>query len=259
MPAETIRLARLNGLLAAQEELAMVAAAAPVAVASPTTVAATTIAVAPTLPASAPGEAQLVIAAGRPVPVLVRTDPNPASAGTYPAEKRFSVGDEVVYAEFDGFGARLLDRVLRVTRVDEDADHVELNDGRYLWDTMGNFIRNVRGTYTPFFQQTAVDYQVGRVWKTRFRFSTAANDSYYDFRIVAREKVRTFAGEFDAFRIEGAGFNENGTQLAMTMWQAPRFNFLLKVEFTMRERSSPIRGGELYELISCRQMRWSAA
>ena len=52
----------------------------------------------------------------------MRPSPNPASAGTYALNRRYSIGDEAVYANSEPvFGAKQPDGRIRVTRRAEEA------------------------------------------------------------------------------------------------------------------------------------------
>ena len=205
---------------------------------------------------------QLQIGPGHPVIVLMRPSPNPSSAGSYAINRRYSVGDEAVYADAEPiFGARHPDRRYRVTRVDQDADVVEVNDGMYIWDTLGNSIKNEKGTFEPRIQHVPAELQIGRKWTTRFRGNEPgySNETYFNFKVVARERARVPAGEFDAFRLEAEGFSSVGTRLTLRVWVVPGLNFHLKSELIAHPRYSSARNGELREMISCKQIRWTVA
>jgi hypothetical protein len=206
---------------------------------------------------------QLEIRPGLPVPILMRPSPNPASGGTYAIGRRYSVGDEIVYAESDLiFGTKLPDRVFRVTRVDEDADLVYFNDGMYIWDTMGNAVKSEKAAYDPRVQQLPAEFQIGRTWTTRYRTAAPgliSNEIYLDGSVVGREKVRVPAGEFDSFRVEFSGFNlTQGYRLTLRTWVVPGLNNFLRYEFTSRPRIGP-PFSELREMVSCKQAWWSVA
>ena len=244
---------RLNYLLRAEEERRALAQAQSVASdqASPTGASSEQ-------PASP--RPQLELGPGLTPPVLMRPSPNPASAGTYAFRHRFSVGDEAVYAESEPvFGTRQPDRQVRVTRVDEDADRVEFNGGRGIRDTLGNLLRRNDTSYDPHIQQYPAELQVGRKWTTRYRFNAGGKpgEAYLDYRVIGRERVRVPAGEFEAFRLEADGWvRANGTRLAVRCWVVPELNFDLKFQIIRHPRWGASIG-ELRELISCKQMRWT--
>ncbi len=203
----------------------------------------------------------LAIRPGLPVPVLMRPWPNPASAGTYPNLRAYTVGDRAVYAVSDPiFGGKRPDAIIRVTRVDADLDRVEINDGRSIFDSMGNLIKTGDRLYDPRQQVVPAELQVGRKWTTRFRVSEGAQvyESYLDYHVVGREWVKVPAGDFEAFKVEGTGFNRTlGARLTVRTWIVPGFNFPLRSEAISQPRKSVVRTGELRELVACRQMRWT--
>jgi hypothetical protein len=163
----------------------------------------------------------------------MRASPNPASAGTYALNRRYSIGDEAVYAESDPvFGAKQRDRRIRVTRVDEDGDRVEFNQGRIIKDTLGNAIKSNNNSFDPRLQQIPAELQIGRKWTTRYRVRSEAagegraagqsDEAYQDYRVVGRERVRVPAGEFEAFRLEAEGWNmTQGVLLSIRAWVVP--------------------------------------
>ncbi|MDP1682943.1 MAG: hypothetical protein Q8L39_14375, partial [Burkholderiales bacterium] len=62
------------------------------------------------------------------------------------------------------------------------------------------------------------------------------------------------AGEFEAFRVEGLGWNNTySTKLETTYWLVPGLNFPVKREFTTRRADGKYNNAERYELISLRQ------
>jgi hypothetical protein len=75
---------------------------------------------------------------------------------------------------------------------------------------------------------------------------------------VARERVRVPAGEFEAFRLEAEGWNKTqGVRLSIRSWVVPGLNFELKFQVIRHPRRGIASKGELHEMISCRQMRWT--
>jgi hypothetical protein len=246
---------RLNYLLRAEEERRALAQSLLVAPGQATPTVASS-----GEPAARP-RPQLEIGPGLPLPLLMRPSPNPASAGTYALNRRYTVGDGAVYAASEPvFGARQPDRRLRVTRVDEDADRVEFNEGRVIRDTLGNSIKRDDDSYEPHVQHIPAELQIGRKWTTRYRTSKPGSQSeaYLNYRVVSRERVRVPAGEFEAFRLEAEGWHmTTGTRLAVRSWLVPGLNFELKYELIRHPRRGIASNGELFEMISCKQMRWT--
>lgn len=204
---------------------------------------------------------QLEIGPGLPLPLLMRPSPNPASAGTYALNRRYSIGDEAVYAASEPvFGAKEPDRRIRVTRVDEDGDRVEFNQGRHIRDTLGNVIKSNNNSFDPRIQHIPAELQIGRKWTTRYSANGPGHSdkAYLDYRVAARERVRVPAGEFEAFRLEAEGWNmTKGTLLSIRAWVVPGLNFELKYQVIRRPRKGIASHGELHEMISCKQMQWT--
>ncbi len=273
---------RLNFFLRAEEERVaqakpVIVASAPVPTPVPTPVPAPAAAPPPPPPTestqaatarpAAPSgtggavRAQLEIRPGGPAPVLMRPSQNPNSAGTYPLGHRFTVGDEVVYAISPLVGGdRLPPLHWRVTRVDEAADIVEINDGAFVLDTMGGLYKWEDRLYDPRFQMEPAELAIGKTWSSRYRLTRGGFSigGSYDHKIVARGMVRVPAGEFDAFAIEATGFGDDGRTLSSRAWVVPGFNFPLRMEFMVRLPRATSATGELREMVSCRQIRWTA-
>ena len=207
--------------------------------------------------------AQLVVEAGPDLPVLMRPSANPMSAGTYAIDRGYSVGDEVVYLQSDPvYGGATKKLTWRVTKVDLDADRVEINDGFIVLDSMGNPLAWDGATYEPRLQAIPAEVQVGKRWTTRFRFARGADrsDSYYNYLIVARERVKLPFGEIEAFRIDGDGFNNFGSRLTIRHWLVPGVNYSLRTDTIRYDgRSMRVQYAERREMVSCRQRRWTQA
>lgn len=207
--------------------------------------------------------AQLVVGSGPDVPVLMRPSANPMSAGTYAIDRGYSVGDEVVYLQSDPvYGGATKKLTWRVTKVDLDADRVEINDGFIVLDSMGNPLVWDGATYEPRLQAIPAEVQVGKRWTTRFHFQRGAerSESYYHYVIVARERVKLPFGEIEAFRIDGDGFNNFGARLTIKHWLVPGVNYSLRTEAIRYDgRSLRVQYAERREMVSCRQTRWTQA
>ena len=204
------------------------------------------------------------MAPGRDFPLLMRPTGNPNSAGSYGIGREYSVGDEVVYLQSDPvYGGATKTLTWRITKVDLDADRVELNDGFIVLDSMGNPLVWDGATYGPRFQAVPSEVQLGRRWTTNFVFTRGAesSDSYYDYVVAARERVKLPFGEVEAFRIDGEGFNRRyGTRLSIRHWLVPGVNYSLRTDNRRYDgRSMRVLYAELREMVSCRQVRWTQA
>jgi hypothetical protein len=155
---------------------------------------------------------------------------------------------------------------VRVTRISEDFEFVEINDAITVWDSMGN-VRKASGgrIFDPPNEIVPAELQLGKKWTTRSRVSDGTTDwdTYTDYKIVSRERVKVPAGEFEAFVLEGHGRSVGirwANRLTTRQWVVPDFNFAVKSEFALQpEGVWALQSGELIELVSCRQRRWSVA
>jgi len=188
------------------------------------------------------------LGAGLPVPEYFQRDANPNSAGAYPLDREFKVGDYAVYVG-DGFNADF-PRSRRVTRI--DGDRVELNDGGLVTDSFGNPISNRNVEYRMPIQVVPAQLQVGRRWSAAVTVSRRQHDMNEDatFTVTRREEVVVPAGRFDAFRIEGskssvAQVQSNRKSLRarweeVTVWEVPGLNFPVKEASTIHRRDGRI-------------------
>ena len=190
------------------------------------------------------------------MPPLLEPSANPYSAGHYPLGRKYTVGDRATFNESDlltGVERRVY--TLRVTRVDEDADRVEINDGRQIWDTMGNPIRGNTRFDVPQ-QFSPAELQVGRKWTAAFKGTEDGRAKFvsFDLHIARRETVSVPAGKFETFRVDGHGWNwTNGHRLELRMWLVPGLNFLVKYEHLVRTHRGQLVKTERHELVSLRQ------
>jgi hypothetical protein len=173
------------------------------------------------------------------VPDLFRRPPNPNSGGLHALGRRFSVGDQatLVLSQLRGLAPDPKDYTVRVTRVDEAQDRVEVNDGEIVWDLMGNHVKVGGALFDPPRQLFPAELFVGKRWRAVFRGSQFANEGRLkagttrnvdvSFAIVGRERLSVAAGTFDAFRIEGSG-RTGEFSLDETIWLVPYLNFPLR-------------------------------
>lgn len=181
---------------------------------------------------------------------------NPYSAGTHPLGRKYTVGDEASFLETDYLtGVEVRRYTNRVTRVDEDADRVEFNDGAIVTDTMGNSLKSGQLEFDAPLQFLPAELQLGKKWTASFKRMDKGQVSYayYELHIVSREKVKVPAGEFDAFRIEGRGWNRSfGSQLEVNLWVVPGLNFHVKWEWVVNNRGRFVVT-QRHELVAYRQ------
>jgi hypothetical protein len=204
----------------------------------------------------------LDIRAGVPVPTLIAPSDNPFSAGRYPLGRIYTVGDEATVRQSDILtGVEDRTFTLRVTRVEYETDRVELNDGESVRDLMGNAVKmgrtesNRPAEFNAPVQITPFEFHVGKKWTAIFSMTRdgVTSTGYYDLQIMQREFVNVPAGDFDTFRIEGAGWNNQyGSQLRAKLWVVPALNFTIKSERIVTFRGRRI-DNERQELVTLRQ------
>ncbi len=207
---------------------------------------------------TAPGGAPLIeIHAGVPVPVLIPPSTNPYSAGRFPLGRNFSIGDTATIRQSDiltGIEERTYSP--RVTKVDYEQDRVEFNYGHTITDLMGNSIKIGPLEFDSPVQFIPAEFQVGKKWTAAFRrtLNGKQSNAYYDLHIVKREIVTVPAGSFDAFLIEGNGWNITvSARLEVRHWLVPGINFTIKREIVTHGRHNRFGQTERHELVSLRQ------
>jgi len=211
--------------------------------------------------------AAIELGPGIPVPDFLRRSDNPFSAGSYPIDRRFSIGDVARYVGNEGNTNEKTGRMRRVTHVDVEADRVEMNEGRFVTDLLGNELKNDNTEYEIPVQVTPAELQVGKRWSARFwaKRRDREFDEDMDAHIVKRERVKVPAGEFDAFRIEASidarqtgGLKPKGKKgdhlrrMQFVVWEVPGLNFPIKGERTLYRRNGAVEEDK-YELLSLRQ------
>jgi uncharacterized caspase-like protein len=151
--------------------------------------------------------------------------PNPFSRGSAKVDANYHLGDRYSYRVIDTLTQlETQQHTNRVTGVTDS--EVIYNDGRIVRDLLGNAIKPGNGNQVTGQQYFVSEYSIGKKWTTRYRFvkstSEERNDVEIDFKVVAREMITVPAGTFDAFKVEGRGYNMgHGSYLEVTYWIAP--------------------------------------
>jgi len=192
---------------------------------------------------------------------MIQVSANPFSAGRYLLGRRYSLGDTATYrntdllTDIEGESSRL-----KVTRVDMDLDRIELNNGKFIIDSMGNYLRTPGGGESDVPQQfNPAELQLGKAWTAGWKQSSPRQGEEVvtlDLRIAAFEKVRVPAGEFMAFRIEIRGWhrrNRGYFKREQRIWLVPGINFAIKEERTMRNPQGRLSRTDRVELVSLHQ------
>jgi hypothetical protein len=190
-------------------------------------------------------------------PVVAPAGANPFSKGSSRANVDYLIGDAYTFRIVDVLTQ--LERppfTERVTGI--DGIEVTYNGGRFTKDLLGNNMRTRNGTQVTDAQFFVTEYSLGRKWTTRYSVITAQGELRkveIDFRVVAREPVTVPTGTFEAWKIDGRGFNmTTGAALEYQYWIAPEV-VRRAVLFVRMERN---RGGRYFstdriELMSFRQ------
>ncbi len=199
------------------------------------------------------------------LPLKLQVSVNPFSAGRYPLGRKYSIGDMVIYRNSDLLSnVELKPTTLEVTGIDLDSDHIELNNGKFIIDSMGNYLRTPRGGDSDVPQQfNPTELQIGHAWTAGWKQSDRRGDQTVsiNLRIDAFEKVRVPAGEFMAFRIEIRGWQQQRTQRTQIgyfrreqrIWVVPGINFAIKDELLVRNPSGRLNRTDRMELVSLHQ------
>lgn len=201
------------------------------------------------------------LAPNRPVSQFLKVSANPFSAGRYPLGRKFSIGDAATYRNSDLITDVERDSFsLRVTGVDLDNDRIELNNGKFIIDSMGNYLRTPVGGESDVPQQfNPAELQIGKTWSAGWKQDNVRwgkDVVSLDLRIAAFEKVRVPAGEFMAFRIDILGWhlrNPGTFKREERFWLVPGINFAIKGERTMRHPRGALIRTDRLELVSLRQ------
>lgn len=216
------------------------------------------------------GRPLIEIVEGQPAPQFFEISKNPNSAGRYALGRKFTVGDEFGIFVYDDLLTKVGKRkTLQVTKVDWAADRVELNNGEYIWDTMGNVVKEPAYSFTEMPRQFhPAELQVGKKWTASWKnlnngFWGTGRTSIVDLHVVAFEKVRVPAGEFMAFLITFEGWDYGGRDNQHhygRLWVVPGLNISIKREHDKRTNVPWGRGWSSgYELVSLRQYAADAA
>jgi hypothetical protein len=159
---------------------------------------------------------------------IASSEGNPFTQGTLRADLGYKVGDRYAYAQLDGDTKQVIGQSsLRVTEVTET--QVILNNGRWIYDRLGNVVKSGDGRRHTSRQDQPLDYALGKKWTTRYTSTKEAGGAYseaeFNFVIARREMVTVPAGTFHCFFIDGEGWvtTQGGLRIRITLkrWMAP--------------------------------------
>lgn len=176
-----------------------------------------------------------------------------ADGGTRPVAK---VGDVAVYAVDQRGDNRTFDETVTVTSVDLThikSSHVRPNRSPAEVEAVATLdwatvVSGASGTrFDPPIMGFKFPLVVGDAWKSSFVSESATGKAKtdLDFKVVAREKVKTPGGEFDAFKIESEGWINGITwagaiRMTEVRWFAPAIGRVVRSEY------KDFRGGRVW-------------
>ena len=153
----------------------------------------------------------------------INSSDNPYSKGTATAIFNYAVGDRFTFVEkdyFTGIEKRRYTEV--VTTVTEY--QTEFNGGKTIIDAMGNDLVSSNARFLSPAQFYPLTYAIGHKWNTTFKWARnngKPSTRSLDFKVVARESLKSSFGIFNAFRIEGTGRVLDGSTTIMKYWIDP--------------------------------------
>jgi len=159
---------------------------------------------------------------------IVSSESNPFSQGTLRADVDYKVGDFYTYTRFDRDTKEDYGRA--TSRVTEITDtHVIFNDGKLVYDRLGNVVRLPDGRHFTPRQDLPLEFAVGKKWRTRYIMRDERrrkeSETEYEFRITRREKITVPAGTFDCFVVHAYGSSFGAARgeaiLNTKFWYAP--------------------------------------
>lgn len=166
------------------------------------------------------------------------------------------VGDVAVYAVDQRADKRTFDETVTVTSVDQT--HIK---SRHVWPNRNppeiegvvtldwaTVVSGASGTrFDPPIAGFKFPLVVGEAWKSSVLAEGTSSKSKtdVDVKVVAREKVKTPAGEFDAFKIESEGWINGiswsgAIRFTEVRWYAPATGRVVKTEY------KDFRNGQLW-------------
>lgn len=166
------------------------------------------------------------------------------------------VGDVAVYAVEQRTDKRMFDETVTVMSVDQvHIKSIHLRPNRNPPEIEGvvtldwaTVVSGASGTrFDPPIAGFKFPLVVGDSWKSSFvgEGNNSKSKTDLEFKVVAREKVNTPAGEFDTFRIESNGWingvSWSGTiRMSDVRWYAPSVGRVVRSEY------KDFRGGQLW-------------
>ena len=177
--------------------------------------------------------------------VAKRQNDAPRDSDVISLERNFKVGMRATYSETSWSNKKEEQLRYRVDKINEAT--VELNQGRVVWDLMGNVLSNRNGKYSSPRQFYPAEFQVGKRWNTRIsreRIDGVEDLWDIDVRVAGRETIEVTAGKFETYLIKAQGWRKIGNyqqRREWKIWVAPN------VPFDIARESTVHHGGKMVE------------
>lgn len=136
-------------------------------------------------------------------------------------------------------GAKEAEFDRRVTAVTESRIEGTENDGKFVWTSELNALESSVSSISGDAKGLSFPLEVGKKWDYKFSYVNKLNPGkgrqQLSAHVVAYEKVKVPAGEFDAFKIEYTGFwnndaNNRSGRFKNTGWYAPAARSVVRFE-----------------------------
>lgn len=169
--------------------------------------------------------------------IAKRQNDTPRDSDVIGLERNFKVGMRATYSETSWSNKKEEQLRYRVDKINEST--VELNQGRVVWDLMGNVLANRNGKYSSPRQFYPAEFQVGKRWNTRvLRQRNDGSEDLWDInvRVAGRETIEVAAGKFDTYLIKAQGWRVIGNyqqRWEWKIWVAPSVPFDIARESTV--------------------------
>jgi pyruvate/2-oxoglutarate dehydrogenase complex dihydrolipoamide acyltransferase (E2) component len=181
-------------------------------------------------------ETQKIISAQQ-LTVAKRQNDKPRDSDVISMDRNFKVGMRATYSETAWSNKKETQLRYRVDKINDTT--VQLNQGRVVWDLMGNVLVNRNGKYSSPRQFYPAEFQVGKRWNTRvMRERTDGGEDLWDIdvRVAGRETIEVPAGKFEAYLIKAQGWRTIGSyqqRWEWKIWVSPGVPFDIARESTV--------------------------
>lgn len=137
-------------------------------------------------------------------------------------------------------GVKEADWALAVVAVSATQIEMSENDGKLLMTPELNVIDSPRVSISGESKTLSFPLEVGKKWDYKYSFKSKVGGNsgrwQVEANVVAYEKVKVAAGEFDAFKIQAKGYWNNETtgrngRLQQISWYSPAARAIVKTEY----------------------------